>query len=128
MGFIEELKKTRDGRKALERERVLFDAAEHIATAMEEDGLSKADLARLLGTQKSYITQLLDGTENMTLAKVSDVLFELNRQFSLQVSDLDVTFEESLEVFTLPHDWKQTPLEWPSLEPVVADCTTALAA
>src|ERR1035437_7882122 len=112
MGFIEDLKKTKEGRKALERERVLFEAAEHIAIAMEENKLNKTELAQLLGTHKSYITQLLDGTENMTLAKVSDVLFELNRQFTIRVNDLEITSEEVMEIHTPSDHWAKPDFGW----------------
>jgi transcriptional regulator with XRE-family HTH domain len=115
MGFIEDLKKTKDGRKTFERERVLFEASELIASAMEEEGLTRAELARRLGTHKSYITQLLNGKENMTLAKVSDVLFELKRQFLIRVERLDTGSEKTVELPNQEYEWGcENRFRWPT--------------
>lgn len=48
---------------------------------MEETQITRAELARRLGTSKGYVTQLLDGTANMTLRTVSDVFVALGREF-----------------------------------------------
>jgi antitoxin component HigA of HigAB toxin-antitoxin module len=106
MGFIENLLKTKEGRKAFERERVLFEAAEVIAKAMEKRGVNKTQLASILGTRKSYITQLLNGAENMTLAKVSDVLFELDQRFSIQSQSLGEPQNQHVETFE--SGWKES--------------------
>jgi transcriptional regulator with XRE-family HTH domain len=48
---------------------------------MEKQRVSRSELAKRLGTTPGYITQLLDGTTNMTIAKASDVFLALGREF-----------------------------------------------
>lgn len=44
---------------------------------MEELNISKVDLAKRLGKSKSYVTQMLSGSRNMTLSTLSDICFAL---------------------------------------------------
>jgi len=75
--------------KAFQQERLILEVTELISRRMEEQGVSKAQLAERLGKTKGYITQLLDGRANMTLRTVSDVLFVLGR--TLVASDVPLT-------------------------------------
>lgn len=89
MSFIDELIKTPEGRKSYEREGLIFRVTETISAAMEQRGVKKADLARLLGTNKSHITQLLNGHQNMTLAKVADVMLALGYRLEITANELE---------------------------------------
>jgi transcriptional regulator with XRE-family HTH domain len=42
-------------------------------------GLTKADIARLLGKDKSFVTKKLGGESNMTLETLADLAFAMNR-------------------------------------------------
>ena len=42
-------------------------------------GLTKADIARLLGKDKSFVTKKLAGTSNMTLETLADLASAMNR-------------------------------------------------
>jgi transcriptional regulator with XRE-family HTH domain len=42
-------------------------------------GLTKADIARLLGKDKSFVSKKLAGTSNMTLETLADLAFAMNR-------------------------------------------------
>ena len=75
--------------KAFQQERLILEVTELISRLMEEQSVSKTQLADRLGKTKGYITQLLDGRANMTLRTVSDVLFVLGR--TLVVSDVPLT-------------------------------------
>jgi transcriptional regulator with XRE-family HTH domain len=59
------------------------EAAELIASIMEEKNLSKADLARKLGKTPPYVTQLLSGGTNMTLRTLAEVLFALDSKLKV---------------------------------------------
>jgi transcriptional regulator with XRE-family HTH domain len=48
-------------------ERAVFRATEAILELMEEENLSKTDLAKALGKSKAYVSQALSGGRNMTL-------------------------------------------------------------
>lgn len=86
--LIEQLSETPEERAALERERVILEVTEMICALMEEQGVSRSEFAKRLGTSKSNLTQLLDGRRNMTLKTVTDLLFHLGR--SLYVTSCDL--------------------------------------
>jgi transcriptional regulator with XRE-family HTH domain len=44
--------------------------AERIATVLEEKGLKQQDLVQSTGMSKSYISQILHGTVNLTLETI----------------------------------------------------------
>ena len=65
--------------------RMALEVAEEITIKMKEKSLSKADLAKRLGTSRAYVTKVLTGDANLslkTLAKVQNALeakFEYNK-------------------------------------------------
>jgi len=61
------------GRKLSRQEQLLFDATELVSRAMEDEGVSRAELARRIGKSKAYVTQVLRGQGNMTLRTLSDL-------------------------------------------------------
>jgi uncharacterized protein len=66
-----------------EQERLVLGATDTIREAMEEAGVSKADLARMLGTSRAHVTALLSGERNMTLRTLADVAFALGQTVEL---------------------------------------------
>lgn len=74
---IEQLVEGEEGMRLFQQERVILSATERICEAMEEKGINRKSLADALGTSKSFVTQLLDGTRNMTLRTLSDVFLVL---------------------------------------------------
>ena len=71
-------------RRIYEREALAFEASELISRLMEERQVSKTDLARLVGTSKSHITQLLSGSRNMTMHTLADLAFALGRKVEIR--------------------------------------------
>lgn len=66
------------GRKALfDAYEFSFEVTEAILATMEEKGLSRADFAREMGVSRSYVTQLLEGSVNITLRKLVEVCHAL---------------------------------------------------
>ncbi len=63
--------------KAFAREDLVFNVTEDLLLMLEDLSLSKAELARRLGKSKSYVTQILSGSRNMTLGSFSDICFAL---------------------------------------------------
>ncbi|OCH42322.1 helix-turn-helix domain-containing protein [Aliivibrio fischeri] len=59
------------------REDLVFNVTEDLLVMLDELNISKADLAKRLGKSKSYITQMLSGSRNMTLGSFSDICFAL---------------------------------------------------
>ena len=71
-------------RRIYEREALAFEASELISRLMEERQVSKTDLARLVGTSKSHVTQVLSGSRNMTLRTLADLAFALGHKLEIR--------------------------------------------
>lgn len=63
------------------QEAAILDTTELICALMKEANVSRSDLAARMGTTKSNITQILDGSRNMTIRTVSDVMTHLGHEF-----------------------------------------------
>ncbi|MCG9674415.1 helix-turn-helix transcriptional regulator [Vibrio chagasii] len=63
--------------KAFARDDLVYTVTEDLLMIMEDKGVSKAELARKLSKSKSYVTQVLSGSRNMTLGSLSDICFAL---------------------------------------------------
>lgn len=81
MSLKDRITRTPEGMRAWHQERVIFETTNMICGIMENRGVSRKDLSVRLDKSKGYITQLLDGTTNMTLRTVSDVFLALGCQF-----------------------------------------------
>jgi DNA-binding Xre family transcriptional regulator len=49
--------------------------AEAICAIMQQKNISRTQLAEMMEITKSAITQMLDGTSNLTLRRISDVCY-----------------------------------------------------
>jgi transcriptional regulator with XRE-family HTH domain len=87
----EQITSTREGQKVWHQERVIFETTERICELMEGNDVSRTELARRLKKSKGYITQLLDGTSNMTLRTLSDVYLALGRAYQSTDGPLSVS-------------------------------------
>src|ERR1039458_6427945 len=85
-------------RRIYEREALAFEASELISRLMEEQQLSKTDLARLVGTSKSHVTQLLSGSRNMTVHTLADLAFVLGHKVGIQADPLNAVRSEERRV------------------------------
>ena len=73
------------------QENFILEVTELLCEAMEENDVSRSNLASRLGTTKGYITQILRGNANLTLRKVSDVLFALKKKLSVALLPIDAS-------------------------------------
>jgi transcriptional regulator with XRE-family HTH domain len=73
------VRSTTEGDKLWQQERAIIEATERICELMEKQGVSRCELADLIGKSKSRVSQLLDGSANMTLRTLSDLYFSLGR-------------------------------------------------
>lgn len=72
----------------MEQERTILQVVELLNEVVEKTGITRAELAKRLGKSRSWVSQVLAGDGNPTLATISDVLFELGRK--LFVLDVDL--------------------------------------
>jgi transcriptional regulator with XRE-family HTH domain len=65
------------------QETLILQATELLSSIMEDNGVSKADLARKVGKSKAYISQCLSGEQNLTLRTLADLCGAL--KYSLEL-------------------------------------------
>jgi transcriptional regulator with XRE-family HTH domain len=75
-------------RRIYAREALAFEASELISGLMEDQKVSKTELAGLTGSSKSHITQLLSGSRNMTMHTLADLAFVLGHKIELKPAPL----------------------------------------
>jgi transcriptional regulator with XRE-family HTH domain len=85
-GLYYELIENDEDRRLLAQEGLIFDVSQLIWEVMEQSGTSRAELARRLGTSKSYITKLLRGYSNLTLRSLSDIFSALGREVVIKAA------------------------------------------
>lgn len=76
-------------RKHYAIEGLVIGSAELIATLMEQQGLSQADLAKRLGRSRAWISQLLSGRTNMTIRTLAELVYELGAEVKLDAQPLN---------------------------------------
>ncbi|MCU7906895.1 MAG: helix-turn-helix transcriptional regulator [Candidatus Thiodiazotropha sp. (ex Epidulcina cf. delphinae)] len=64
-------------KRAFAREELVYNVTEDILVVLDDLGISKKELARRLGKSRSYVTQVLSGSRNMTLGSLSDICFAI---------------------------------------------------
>lgn len=67
------------------KERAVLSATEEIALAMERAGVSRAELARRLGSSPAYVTKILRGNANFTLDSLSRLARALGGELKVQI-------------------------------------------
>ena len=77
--YFDKMTESPEAKRIYQQERAILAATELIWQTMQEQGISKAQLAKRLGKSRAYVTQLLDGRANMTLRTVVDVFFALGK-------------------------------------------------
>lgn len=100
--LVDRLSETAQERKLLQREMAVMEVTELICGIMEEEDVSRAELARQLGTSPANVTQLLDGERNMTISTISDILFHLDKEIKVSAELLEpVGHEGAQQAFDL---------------------------
>jgi hypothetical protein len=86
--WINRQEATDESRRDYEYERLAAWALNEIHEAMERNNLTKADLARALGTSRANITQAFSGSRNITLRTLSDLAWACISRVSVKVEPL----------------------------------------
>lgn len=77
-----------ESRRFHERDRLALWTMDVIAGLMEEKEVSKADLARKIGSSRSYVTQVFSGSKNPTLGTVADLAWALGYRACMKFEPL----------------------------------------
>lgn len=80
-----------ENRRHYERARLETAITEELLGLMERKGLSRADLARMLGLSKSRMTQIFSGEHSLTLGTVADAFLALGYTLTVQVKGASKT-------------------------------------
>ena len=62
---------------------------EDVCMLMDKQGISRAELARRMGTSRAYITKLLDGNANFTLETMTKVAMALGAAVHVHLAPQD---------------------------------------
>jgi transcriptional regulator with XRE-family HTH domain len=73
-------------RRILEQERVMVDATELVCSAMDFRRMNRTELAEKMGRSKAYVTQILRGSQNLTLRTLADVFYAMNSHLVMVAS------------------------------------------
>lgn len=84
MTWVDGINKTPEDKRLFAQEQAILEVTELVCKLMEEQGVSKDELAKRMRTTKGKIIKLLDGRLNPTLLEISDLLFHLNHRFRLK--------------------------------------------
>lgn len=75
--YLDELLSDPESRKLFEEERLILQATDCIVRALKREGINKTELAERLDKSNAFITQVLNGTRNMTFRTFADFLYAL---------------------------------------------------
>ncbi|MEX2148968.1 MAG: helix-turn-helix transcriptional regulator [Steroidobacteraceae bacterium] len=90
-----------DRARTYAQEALIVDVAEEIWATLDKVGMSKAQLAEKLGRSKAFVTQVLNGTRNMTLRTLADISFALGVNVCMRLTrskQADASWESPLNV------------------------------
>lgn len=90
--------------RLLNQERVILDATELILELLERNGLNRADLAERLGKSRGFVSQLLNGSRNMTLRTLSDIFGALGHGISLHAQPFETGAKSEIPPVATVHD------------------------
>ncbi|HSF42148.1 MAG TPA: helix-turn-helix transcriptional regulator [Thermoanaerobaculia bacterium] len=72
------------------REAAIIEFTEGLCRRMEEKKISKAELARRMGTSRAYITRLLGGDANFTLGTMVKLALAVDGSLEVRIADKGV--------------------------------------
>lgn len=84
--FLEQwANQSQENAKLVAQEILITEVTEAIWKAMEEAGVNKAELAKKMEATKGYVSQVLNGSRNMTLRTLADICFALDYKPSFRL-------------------------------------------
>jgi transcriptional regulator with XRE-family HTH domain len=85
-GWYKEMRKEFENDPEYWSEGLKLDFAEEVGRLMEEQNVSRAELARRLGTSPAYVTKILRWTANLTLISMSKIALALGSRVHLSLT------------------------------------------
>lgn len=111
--FLEQLLTSPDNVRRFQQERAILEVTELIEQAMQESGVGRSELAKLLGRSKAWVTQLLDGEGNKTIRTVADALAVLGRELRASAPPISLDGQcEQVSVGSYKPQWNPLLKDW----------------
>jgi cyanate lyase len=105
---IERFASTPEGKQLLDQERLILQATERIVELMQEQNVTRTELAKRLGRTKGWISQLLAGETNFTLRTLADVFGALGLRPVVDVEG----HRDGTPTHSMPSDIGAGPVMW----------------
>ncbi|MBW2060659.1 MAG: helix-turn-helix transcriptional regulator [Deltaproteobacteria bacterium] len=86
MALMDEYLKDKDYHRLYNQERVILKVTEALCKYMKDHNVSRVELARKLGKNKSFVSQVLNGGRNLTLRTLADFLWALNCELRFELA------------------------------------------
>jgi len=103
---FEQLMESPEFRKQYAIEGLVTEAGEFIARLMQQQGVTKAELARRLGKSRAYITQMLSGSTNLTVRTLAEVAYALGAEVRLEAAPVEAAEREQARTELEQPVWK----------------------
>ncbi len=68
------------------QEKLIFDLTEELCRYMEENGVTRSELAERMGRTRGFVSQILNGGRNFTLRTLADVIRALGPELTIQLN------------------------------------------
>jgi transcriptional regulator with XRE-family HTH domain len=80
--------RSEEDRKGYERERLILWTLDSLSELIADSGMSRADIARKLGTSRANLTQIFSGSRNATLGTVADLAWACGKRAVIRFEPL----------------------------------------
>lgn len=78
--LVERVAGTKEGNRLYQQECAILDVTELVCGIMKEASVTRSELANRMGKTKGYVSQLLDGSANMTIRTIADIFTALDHR------------------------------------------------
>lgn len=96
-------------RRLLRQEELILEITEALVDTLENEGISKTELASRLGKTKGFVSQILAGGRNLTLRTIADVADALECRIGITCEKVRQREGESIVEF---NDYKVKAPQW----------------
>lgn len=89
-----------EAKRLYAQESLLVDTSEDFLALIEDKGVKKSKLAKLMGKTKSFVTQSLNGTRNLTLRTLADMAYVIDFKVVVTFEPMNKEAEGDVEIET----------------------------
>ena len=121
--ILDEYLEDEEFRRLFAQEDLIMEVTETLCELLEEEKVSRKELAERLGKTKGFVSQLLNGGRNLTLRTVADILHVLGYRITLKpYKEKSKRQEQNVIGFPSPYNLPKKRVDnWSQLEISHAD-------